>query len=282
MPRGRTGPLRTDSFRVDRAVTRAIAIVAVLGLCAAVASDEFAEGFWERHSLLSGLVASAIVVILSVAVIDEALERRTRRRWRVLAQYVMLELVRNARLIWTGIIELTHLVPPIESPGVWTETAAGVVRETSRVSKAIGELVVDAERRRGLQDEVARLVSHSDDIIGRWAAVMLNSKTYAEVIDRHVELASELLWLGSVLDNSEPPDDVRRRKRARSHPAVQLETHIDDETLIQRVVVIAQLAEELDRSTLAKAFRIVPFDWWEARLGTAAFGDVREDLFPGV
>jgi len=47
-----------------------------------------------------------IVALLSVALVSEAVERRRRRRWRVLAQYVMLELVRNARLVWTVVTEL--------------------------------------------------------------------------------------------------------------------------------------------------------------------------------
>ena len=53
--------------------------------------------------MLAGLVASVIVVMLSVAVINEVLERSRRRRWSTLAQYVMFELVRNARMIWLGV-----------------------------------------------------------------------------------------------------------------------------------------------------------------------------------
>jgi hypothetical protein len=33
-------------------------------------------------------------------------------------------------------------------------------------------------------------------------------------------------------------------------------------------VVITQLAEELDHGTLELALRVVPVQWWEARLGT--------------
>ena len=35
---------------------------------------------------------------------------------------------------------------------------------------------------------------------------MLNADAYAEVVDRHVELAESLAWLGSLLDQSEPGD----------------------------------------------------------------------------
>jgi hypothetical protein len=107
----------------------------------------------------------------------------------------------------------------------------------------------------------------------RWAAVLLNAEAYAEVIDRHVELATELDALRSLLDYLEPIDDDRwRRRESQSNPAVQwipeLEHRFDDDWLADRVVAIAQLAEELDRGTLKLALRIVPFQWWTARHGT--------------
>ena len=71
---------------------------------------------WERHALLAGLAASVIVVMLTVAVVNEVLERRSRQRWSILAQYMMLELVRNARMIWSGILEAASLLPGRTQP----------------------------------------------------------------------------------------------------------------------------------------------------------------------
>ena len=67
--------------------------MALVAVAAAVVSDDTSSSFWRRHALLTSLTASVIVVMLSVAVINEILERRARQRWRVLAQYVMFELV---------------------------------------------------------------------------------------------------------------------------------------------------------------------------------------------
>ncbi len=97
---------------------------------------------------------------------------------------------------------------------------------------------------------------------------MLNADAYAEIIDRHVELASDVAWLGTLLDQSEPSDDPMRRRRARSSVAVQMEGANDGDWLANRLVVITQLAEELDRGTLDVALRVVPVQWWAARLGT--------------
>jgi hypothetical protein len=270
MPRS-SGPRRSESVESYLRQTRAAAALALLALAAAIASEQFAEHLWVRHPLLAGLASSAIVVMLSVAVVNEALEIRGRRRWRVVAQYVMLELVRDARMVWTAVLELTGLMPPDANRLAAIDAAALVARDTPRLTEAVRDLLVDAGRRRALRDRVARLVVHNDEVLGRWAAVMLNAEAYAEVVDRHVELAGSLAWLGSLLDQSEPSDeDQLRRHRARSNAAVQIAGEMDDDLLAQRLVAITQLAERLDRGTLDLALKIVPVAWWEARLGTTA------------
>jgi FlaA1/EpsC-like NDP-sugar epimerase len=101
---------RSGSARAHVRQTRSIAGLAVLVLAAAIASDRLANRFWRRHLLLTSLVSSFVVVAVSVAVVNEALERRHRRRWIVLAQYVLFELVRTARLTWTGLMEVLGLM----------------------------------------------------------------------------------------------------------------------------------------------------------------------------
>jgi hypothetical protein len=272
-----SGPQRSESVESYLRQTRVGAALALLALAAAIASEQFAEHLWLRHPLLAGLVSSAIVVMLSVAVVNEALEIRGRRRWRVLAQYVMLELIRDARMVWMAVIELAGMMPADASPPAAIDAAALVVRDSPRLTQAVSGLLADADRRRALRDHVVRLVVHNDEVLGRWAAVMLNVDAYAEVVDRHVELAGSLAWLGSLLDQSEPSDeDQLRWHRARSNPAVQITGDMDDDRLAQRLVAITQLAEQLDRGTLDLAVKIVPVAWWEARLGTTAH--VGEDV----
>ena len=267
----RSGPQRSESVESYLRQTRAGAALALLALVVAIASEQFSEHLWARHPLLAGLVSSAIIVMLSVAVVNEALEVRGRRRWSVLAQYVMLELIRDARMVWTGMVDLAGLMPADANPAAAIDAAALVVRDTPRLTKAAHGLLADTDRRRVLRDHVARLVVHNDEVLGRWAAVMLNANAYAEVVDRHVELAESLAWLGSLLDQSEPGDgDELRWHRARSNPAVQITGDMDDDRLAQRLVAITQLAEQLDRGTLELAVKIVPVAWWEARLGTTA------------
>jgi len=276
------GPRRSRSVVALIRGTRVLAAVALLALAAGVVSDLLGGTFWARHALLAGLVASVIVVMLSVAVINEVLERRRRERWSVLAQFAMLELVRNARLIWTGVLTQVGLLPAEAAGPESVDANGGIVRDTPRFTAAVREAIADDSLRRGLHDEIALLEAHSDEVLGRWAAVMLNADVYAEVIDRHVELASDISWLIGLLDNADPPDDHRRRRRARTSPAVQIEGGIAGEELAKRIVVIAQLAEELDRNTLDLALRIVPLEWWAARLGAPVPPERRTVVVPPV
>jgi hypothetical protein len=191
-------------------------------------------------------------------------------------------------MVWTAVVELAGVVPADANRPGDVEAATRAARDTPRLTKAVHGLVADADRRRALRDRVARLVVHNDEALGRWAAVMLNTDAYAEVVDRHVELAGSLAWLGSLLDQSESSDgDQLRWHRARSNPAVQITGDLDDDRLAQRIVAITQRAEQLDTGTLALAVKIVPVAWWEARLGTTAHvsddvpeGDDRGQLSP--
>src|SRR5215831_11555285 len=102
MVRHAGGPRRSDSLRTHVRSTRVIG---------AVAWDLASDGFWLRHTLLTGLVASLIVVAVTAAVVNEVLERRQRERWSVLAQYALLDLVQTARFVWTGLLEVAGLAP---------------------------------------------------------------------------------------------------------------------------------------------------------------------------
>jgi len=277
MTRHPSGPRRSESLEAFLRPTRALAALALLVLAGAIVSDALEGHFWAAHPVLAGLLASAIVVMLTVALLNEALERRSRRRWSVLAQYVMLQLVRDARLVWTGVAENAGLMPTghyaadgdVHAASAWLESGSEAVRDTQRLTAAVRELLGDEHRRRLLYKKVMFFVEHNDEVLGRWAAVMLNAEVYAEVIDRHVELAGDLAWLGSLLGFEFSGEDERARI-VRCHPAALVEGPIDDARLANNVVAITQLAEHLDRTTLALSLRIVPIEWWRKRLGADA------------
>jgi hypothetical protein len=261
------GPRRTESRWTYLRTTRIIAGLSVLVLAGAIAWDLADDGFWSRHALFTGLVASLIVVGVTVAVLNEVLERRQRERWSVLAQYAVFDFVRTARLVWSGLLEVSGLAP-VGEPGAGTLAAGSeAVRDTPRLAAAMDEILARADRREQLHRLIAELLGHGEAVLGRWADVMVNSGIYAEILDRHVELYSRLYWWGSVLDESEPLEEhLGRPMLSRVSPATQTVGPVEDEWLRENLVAIAQLAESLDRASLELAFQIVPLDWWSTRL----------------
>jgi len=247
--------------------TRIIGGISVLVLAAAVAWDLTDDGFWVRHALFTSLVASLIVVAVSVAVLNEVLERRQRERWSVLAQYALFDLLRTARLVWSSLLELAGVLPEGELGGDALATATEAVLDTPRVAAAIDEMLAAADRREQLHRLIADLLGQGQEVLGRWADVMVNSGTYAEILDRHVELYSRLYWWGSVLDESDPLEEhLDRPMLSRLSPATRTSGPVEDEWLRDNLVAIAQLAESLDRGSFELAMRIVPLDWWTTQL----------------
>ncbi len=267
MARQTVGPRRTDSLQNYVRATRIIGGLSVLALSGAIVWDLANDGFWSRHTLFTSLVASLIVVAVTAAVLNEVLERRQRERWSVLAQYALFQFVRTARLVWSGLLELAGLVPDGELGDAALTAGSEAVRDTPRLAAEMDEMLASADRREQLHRLITRLLDHSQDLLGRWADVMVNSGMYAEIIDRHVELYSRLYWWGSVLDESEPLEEhLSRPTLSRVSPATQAVGPVEEEWLRDNLVAIAQLAESLDRSSFELALRIVPLDWWAAQL----------------
>jgi hypothetical protein len=247
--------------------TRIAGALSLLVLSGAIAWDLANDGFWSRHALFTSLVASSIVVGVSAAVLNEVIERRQRERWSVLAQYALFQFVTTARLVWSGLLELAGLVPDGDLRGEAVAAGSDAVRDTPRLAAAIDEVLASADRREQLHRLIAGLLDHSQEVLGRWADVMVNSGIYAEIIDGHVELYSRLYWWGSVLDESDPLEEHLSRPRlSRVSPATQVMGPVDDAWLRENLVAIAQLAESLDRASFELAFRIVPQEWWVTRL----------------
>src|SRR5215510_14156413 len=248
MARRMVGPRRSDSSRTYVWTTRIVGVLSLLVLAGAIAWDLVDDEFWVRHTLFTGLVAGLIVVAVTVALLNEVLERRQRERWSVLAQYALFDLVRTARLVWTSLLELAGLLPDEELVDGALEAATEAVLDTPRLNAAIDDMLAGHEGREQLHRLIAELRRHGQEVLGRWADMMVNSGIYAEIVDRHVELYSRLYWWGSVLDESEPLEEhLSRPKLSRLSPATQTSGPVEEEWLRDNLVAIAQLAESLDQ-----------------------------------
>ena len=118
------------------------------------------------------------------------------------------------------------------------------VRDTPRLAAAMDEMLANADRREQLHRLIEGLLGHGQEVLGRWASVMVSSRPYAEMVDRHVELYSRL----------------SRPRLNRVSPATHAGGPVEDEWLRENLIAIAQLAESLDRGSFELALRIVPLD----------------------
>jgi hypothetical protein len=250
---------------------RRLAIAAGVGAVVIVlagASDFVLGSFWSTHAMLSALIASLIVLGVTVVVLNEWLERRDRRRWRVLAQYVLFQLVQSARATWTTLVELI-MEREIE-PGDAKElrVAAAIALEGPGLSSATSALLADPRRRAVLQAAIVALAGHSRGVVLGWASVMVGSGPYTDVFDRHVELQGRLDWISEMLAANEPNaaltlhDAKLARSSVATEHAVALGT---DEWLHDQIVATVQLATRLDYESRALGFQLVPMEWWDAR-----------------
>jgi hypothetical protein len=250
---------------------RRLLLATIVGLAlivAAGASDFLAGSFWERHGMLTSLVSSLVVVGVTVAVINQVVDGRDRRRWNLLAQNVLFALIQSARATWTGMLEVLELAD-VQSGSVDSLIEAkDVALDASRVSRATDELLRSAERRAQLQRLTAALSDHGSDVIAKWAPVMVSARPYAALLDRHVELAARLVWLSDVLAYNEPPEGQSRRDRTLTRSSVASE-HAEqlgsDEWLHDQIVAALTLATELDYEAREDAFAMVPLSWWAQR-----------------
>ncbi|MEA2199353.1 MAG: hypothetical protein QOJ25_3404 [Solirubrobacteraceae bacterium] len=254
------------STRSERRAERrpvVIGAVAVALLGAAIASDFIIGSFWSKHAMLTSLAASLLVVVISVAVINEIIERRERRRWNLLAQGVLFALTQSARLTWTTMVEVLRLTE-VQSGAVESLLeGAKVAFDRPRVSGAARELLADPARRQRLQIVVERLSDHYSEVIAKWANVLVGAAPYASLLERHVELQARLEWLASVLAHREPvPEGGRGRRLTMASIATERADEFGDDWIHDMVVVITTMATRLDHDSRTLAFSLFSEQWW--------------------
>jgi hypothetical protein len=244
-----------------------IAVSGTALIALAVVSDLAVRSFWSGHPMLTSLVANLVVVVISVAVINELIEARNRRRWHLLAQSVLFALVQSARWTWMTMVEVLRLG---EVHGGAIESileGARVALDADRVSAAATELLADPERRQRLQRTMERLSQHAVEVMAARASVMVGAAPYASLLDRHVELQGRLEWVSSVLAHREPAPDRTWSRQALTLSSVATEEadSIDEAWLHDMIVAITVLATRLDYESREVALSLATNDWWDAR-----------------
>jgi hypothetical protein len=248
-----------------------LVIASVLGLLAitlAAGSDFVFGSFWNSHAMLTSLVASLIVLAVTVAVVSEVVDRRARRRWSVLGQYVLFELVQSARATWIGLVELGGLgeVDAQSSEGI--EAGADLARDGASLSAAMASALADQQRRASLSELIVAVGTHSRALVATWAPLMVDAGPYGPLFDRHVELQSLISWIAEGITPGGFSDWLARDHEVliRSSVASEHVAGFSDEWLATQLAAAAQLAVGLDFESTALGFKLVSLEAWGERL----------------
>jgi len=231
----------------------AVALIAVL-----VSSDFYAGQFWVDHPVTTAILGALTVVLVSVTVIEVVLNRRSERRWRLLAQYALLELAEAAHGAWgvlLGVIyegdsssddmaDPTRVIQALDSPA-----RAPVLK------RKIDAILIDPLQRDELRESLEQTLATSRELINRWGAVLTGSTSFSELFDRHVEMIGRIHGLWYFLAYGR-----RRGSRFRSPGG----SHRDD-WFVDNLLSMTRIAIRLEDETWAIALRVVPPDWWDMR-----------------
>jgi hypothetical protein len=234
------------------------ALVAVASIAVLVSSDFYASKFWLGHPVTAAVLASLTVVLVSVTVIEVVLNRRSERRWRLLAQYALLELAEAAHGAWgvlLGVIyegnsgsddtaDSPQVIEVLDSPA-WAPV----------LKRNIDAILTDPLRRGELQRSLGQTLATSRELISRWGAVFTGSTSFSELFDRHVEMIGRIHGLWYFLAYGR-----RRGSRFRSPGGI----HRDD-WFVDNLLSMTRIAIRLENETWAIALRVVPPDWWDTR-----------------
>src|SRR5271154_2561048 len=263
--RYRAEPTVTGAF-LERWGLRVAAATGVLVLAGLIVSD-FETSFWDRHEMTSSILASLVVVGITVAVINEVLERRESARWRVFAQNALLELAATARFTWVGLGELLEVDETASRRTIEVRNFICSPAGTDRVATLADEHMPDSEWRHRLTQLVERLLDDGRDSLAAWGPVMLGARPYTALIERHVELYGRVQLLrymiddpdDAELDDLEDPAARARRLSATRRAVVQGQSKTDLEaTMRTTLIIIIRRAAELEIDTRALARALVP------------------------
>jgi hypothetical protein len=223
-----------------------------------VSSDFYAHQFWLGHPVTTAILASLTAVLVSVTMIDVVLNRRSERRWRLLAQYSLMELAEAARGAWGVLLGVIHEgsngLDDTADPSQVIEVLDSPTRAPILMRK-IDAILTDPLRRDELRESLEQTLGTSRELISRWGGVLTGSTSFSELFDRHVEMIGRIhgLWYFLAFGR-------RRGSRFRSPGG----SHRDD-WFADNLLSMTRIAIRLEDETWTIALRIVPPDWWDER-----------------
>ena len=249
---------------------RTSAILAILLVVVVAGSDLFIAGFWLSHPMLTAIVSALVVVLLSVAVIEVVLSRRSERRWRVLAQTALMELAEAANTTWSALAEALELQG---ASGMSPDRVRAAVASNAtgpKVRRETEAALMNTHVREKLAGRLSERLADGHQILGRWAVALTASETYAEIFDQHVELYGRVSGLLQFLREGYKQTDPRglrgRVRREYASPGGEAE----DEWFVDNLIGTINIGAGLEDATWDLALSLLPQQWWDRRTAELA------------
>ncbi|MDT7538274.1 MAG: hypothetical protein QOI82_1859 [Actinomycetota bacterium] len=234
------------------------ALLAVALLIFLSSSDFYARQFWLDHPATTATLAALAVVLVSVSVIEVILSRRSERRWRLLAQYALLELAEAARGAWgvlLGIVEAKSNGSDHDADPAAVTRVLDSPDRAPAFKRTLEAILTDPHKRDDLRESLEQTLDVSRELISRWGAVLTGSSSFSELFDRHVEMIGRIHGLWYFLAYG-----TRRGSRFRSPGG----RHSDD-WFVDNLLSMTRIAIRLEEETWAIALEVVTPDWWDKR-----------------
>src|SRR3954449_6624630 len=159
------------------------ALLAIALLIFLISSDFYARQFWLDHPATTAVLAALGVVLVSVSVIEVILNRRSERRWRLLAQYALLELAEAAQGAWVVLLGIVDTENDGSDQAADPSRVMRVLDSPDRApafKRKIEAILTDSHARDDLQKALEHTLDLSRELISRWAAVLTGSSSFTE------------------------------------------------------------------------------------------------------
>ena len=199
--------------------TRLAAGLSLAALVVITISDFLLTDFWDRNAMATSIVADVLVLVVGVAVLNEFVAYRSRRRWQLVADYALSELASACRYTWITLAEWIGLASRRE---VTRDELRRILEQHGEAGalELAAAAARDPEARETLEGLVTDLETGSRTALATWAPVLVETP-YASALSRYVEFQALLAGLDFVLWRSRSarcPDRASPRGRSGSPP----------------------------------------------------------------
>jgi hypothetical protein len=214
--------------------TRLAAALSLIALSFISVSDFLLTNFWDRNAMVTSVVADILVLIVGVAVVNEFLAARSRRRWRRVADYSLTELSSSCRNVWVNLAEAIGVGHRDE---VSREELRALVQSPPDRDRGLDELAhrfaADRDAPKRLKPVIEGVARTTRAVLTSWAPVLIETP-YSGALSRYVELQMLLGALDIVLF-----EEVEGKRAS-------YEGTGDPEWLASRLVSLIRLGSQLE------------------------------------